>query len=208
MKSKPPIILAMTGASGVCYGLRLLEFLLQADYPVYLLISKAAQAVLAMETDLDVPARPQEAQSFFVEHFRVKAELLTVLGREQWRAPIASGSHRAQHMVICPCTTGTLSAIANGASDNLLERAADVMIKEQRKLLLVVRETPLSAIHLENMHKLAILGVTIMPANPGFYHKPETLRDIEDFMLARILDHLGIEHQLLSRWGDEQQGNS
>ena len=112
-----------------------------------------------------------------------------------------SGSNPPQAMVVCPCTVGTLSAIATGASNNLMERAADVMLKEQRKLILVVRETPFSAIHLENMLKLARLGVVIMPASPGFYQRPQRLEELVDFMVARVLDHLGIEHRLAERWG-------
>ena len=197
-----PVILAMTGASGADYGLRLLEVLLKSGCPVYLLVSKAAQMVLAMETPLDVPSRPAEMQRFFCEHFKVDKALLTVLGREDWTAPVASGSHQAQNMVVCPCTTGTLAAIANGNSDNLMERAADVMLKEQRKLIMVVRETPLSIIHLDNMLKLAKAGAIILPANPGFYHQPESISDLVDFIVARILDHIGIKHELLPRWGE------
>ena len=198
-----PVILALTGASGAQYALRLLECLLQAKIPVYLMVSKAAQVVLSMETDLSIPARPADAQKFLVEHFNVEPELITVYGQEQWTAPVASGSHHAQSMVVVPCTTGTLAAIANGNSDNLLERAADVMIKENRQLIMVVRETPFSQIHLENMLRLSRAGVTIMPANPGFYHNPTTLDEIIDFMVARILDHLGVEHTLSQRWGLE-----
>ena len=164
------IILAFTGASGAPYGLRLLEMLLKADCQVDLLFSKAAHMVLAMETDLNLPARPADITAFFQERHQVSADRLRVFGREDWMAPVASGSHTAGAMVVCPCTSGTLAAIANGLSDNLLERAADVMIKEQRKLILVPREAPFSAIHLENMLKLAHLGVCIMPANPGFYY--------------------------------------
>lgn len=201
-ESSNPVIIAMTGASGTAYGLRLLETLLKSGCPVYLLVSKAAHMVLAMETPLDVPSRPADMQRFFTEHYNVDKSLLTVFSREDWTAPIASGSHRAQHMVVCPCTTGTLAAIANGNSDNLMERAADVMLKEQRKLIVVVRETPLSVIHLENMLKLAKAGATILPANPGFYHQPEVIEDLVDFIVARILDHIGIEHELLPRWGE------
>jgi len=203
MNKSSPIILAMTGASGACYGLRLLECLIKDDRQVYLLISKAAQAVFAMETELDVPSRPQEAQNYLTEHFNAKPEQITIYGREQWSSPVASGSHKAEHMIVCPCTTGTLSSIAQGSSDNLMQRAADVMIKEQRKLMLVVREMPLSPIHLENMLKLANIGVTIMPANPGFYQNPKSLEDLVDFVVARILDHIGVEHNLLPRWGLE-----
>jgi len=197
-----PIILAMTGASGAAYGLRLLELLLKSGQPVYLLVSKAAQMVFAMETELQVPSRPAEMQQYFCELYRVDPSLLSVYGREDWTAPIASGSHAARHMVVCPCTTGTLSAIANGNSDNLMERAADVMLKEKRDLILVVRETPLSMIHLENMLKLARLGVVILPPNPGFYQQPGSVEDLVDFVVARILDQLAIENDLSHRWGD------
>lgn len=203
MNKSAPIILAMTGASGACYGLRLLECLIKDNRQVYLLISKAAQAVFAMETELDVPSRPQEAQAYLSEYYNAKPEQLIVYGREQWSSPVASGSHKAKHMIVCPCTTGTLSSIAQGSSNNLMQRAADVMIKEQRQLMLVVREMPLSPIHLENMLKLANIGVTIMPANPGFYQNPKSIDDLVDFVVARILDHIGIQHKLLPRWGLE-----
>ncbi len=203
LEQRSPVILAMTGASGAAYGLRLLELLLQSGHPVYLLVSKAAQMVLAMETELDVPSRPAEMQRFFCDRYQVETSLLSVYGREEWTAPIASGSHTARQMVVCPCTTGTLAAIAHGTSDNLLERAADVMLKEKRRLILVVRETPLSTIHLENMLKLSRAGATIMPANPGFYQQPRQIGEVVDFIVARILDHLGIAHQLLPRWGDD-----
>jgi 4-hydroxy-3-polyprenylbenzoate decarboxylase len=202
VQSPAPVIIAMTGASGAAYGLRLLEVLLKAGQPVYLLVSKAAQMVLAMETPLEIPVRPADMQQFFSDHFKIDASLLTVFSREDWTAPIASGSHRAQHMVVCPCTTGTLAAIANGNSDNLMERAADVMLKEHRGLILVVRETPFSVIHLENMLKLARAGATVLPANPGFYHNPQTTDDLVDFIVARILDHIQITHSLLPRWGE------
>jgi len=197
-----PIILALTGASGAPYALRLLQCLLEKQRPVYLLVSRAAQMVLQMESDLDIPARPAEMQAWLCEYYQVDSSLLTVFGREQWTAPIASGSHTAGHMVICPCTTGTLAAVANGNSDNLIERAADVMLKEQRKLIMVVREMPLSVIHLENMLRLARAGATIMPANPGFYYQPQSVSELVDFVVARILDHLEVEHTLVTRWGE------
>jgi len=200
-KQKSPVILAMTGASGADYGLRLMQCLLDAEYPVYLLLSKAAQLVLATETDLDVPGRPAEIEKYFSELYKARQGLLSVYGREQWTSPVASGSHTAQSMVVCPCTTGTMSSIACGTSDNLIVRAADVMLKERRQLIMVVRETPLSSIHLENMLRLSQAGATIMPANPGFYYKPQSINEIIDFMVARILDHLSVEHNLLPRWG-------
>jgi 4-hydroxy-3-polyprenylbenzoate decarboxylase len=127
---------------------------------------------------------------------------LRAFGREDWFAPVASGSNPADAMVVCPCTMGTLAAIAQGLADNLIERAADVMLKEARKLILVPRETPLSAIHLDNMLRLARAGAVVLPANPGFYHHPQRVEDIVDFIVARILDQLRIPHQLVRRWGE------
>jgi flavin prenyltransferase len=196
------VALAMTGASGAVYGLRLLECLLKAEISVHLMVSSAAQTVVAMETELRFPPRPRDLQKYLATHFSIAPELLHCYGGIQWTAPLASGSHRIQTMVICPCTVGAVSAIARGASDNLMERAADVMLKEQRKLILVLRETPLSAIHLENLLSLARLGAVILPANPGFYHQPHQIEDLVDFIVARILDHAGVEQHLLSRWGE------
>ncbi len=202
--SRNAIALAMTGASGAAYGLRLLQCLLQADRQVYLMVSAPGQVVISMETDLKLSGRPGEMQEALSAHFAAKPGQLRVFGKDQWTAPVASGTSAPQAMVVCPCTSGTLSAIAHGASNNLLERAADVMIKEQRKLILVPREMPLSVIHLENMLSLARLGVTIMPANPGFYYRPQRVEDLVDFVVARILDHLNIEHTLIPRWGEEE----
>lgn len=202
--SRNAIALAMTGASGAAYGLRLLECLLRADRQVYLMVSAPGQVVISMETDLKLPGRPNEMQEMLSAHFAAKPGQLRVFGKDQWTAPVASGTSAPQAMVVCPCTSGTLSAIAHGASNNLLERAADVMIKERRQLILVPREMPLSVIHLENMLGLARLGVTIMPANPGFYYRPQRVEDLVDFVVARILDHLNIEHTLIPRWGEEE----
>ena len=204
MSSPSPIVLAMTGASGSAYGLRLLEVLLGQGREVWLLISKAGRMVLKLEADLDVPARPEEMRAFFSGLYDAPPERLTVFGREDWLAPIASGSHPAGSMVVCPCTTGTLAAIAHGSSDDLLERAADVMLKERRRLILVLRETPLSVIHLQNMLTVAQAGATVLPANAGFYHRPQTVADVVDFVVARVLDHLEVEHDLLPRWGLEE----
>ena len=135
--------------------------------------------------------------------FKAEKGHLSVFGPDEWTAPVASGSGAPKQMVVCPCTMGTLSAIAMGASDNLLERAADVVIKERGSLILVPREMPYSSIHLENMLKLSRMGVTIIPASPGFYTKPQTVADLVDSVVGRILDHLGIEHRLLPRWGRE-----
>jgi len=202
--SRDAIALAMTGASGAPYALRLLELLLQSGRQVYLMVSAPAQVVIATETDLQVPGRTDEMTRFFSERFSAAPGQLQVFGRDQWMAPVASGSNAPEAMVVCPCSTGTLSAIATGASNNLIERAADVMIKERRNLILVPRETPFSPIHLENMLTLSRIGVTILPAAPGFYHKPQHVQDLIDFVVARILDHLAVPHQLMKRWGETQ----
>jgi len=196
------ISLAITGASGSAYGLRLLECLLRAECRVYLMISRAAQVVISLETDLSLPAQPASAEAMLNERFAAAPGQLRVFGREQWTAPVASGSNAPRAMVVAPCSTGTLSAIACGASNNLIERAADVMLKERRQLILMIRETPLSTIHLENMTRLSGLGVTIMPASPGFYQRPREVAELVDFMVARVLDHLAIDQQLTRRWGE------
>lgn len=185
------ITLAFTGASGAPYGLRLLQCLLDADCEVFVILSKAARVVIGMETELKLPAGTGAAEQALRDWVQTDRGNLVVCGLEQWTAPVASGSGAPAAMVVCPCSTGTLSAIACGASDNLIERAADVAIKEGRKLILVPREAPFSPLHLENMLKLSRLGVTIMPAAPGFYHQPETVQDLVDFIVARLLDHLG-----------------
>jgi 4-hydroxy-3-polyprenylbenzoate decarboxylase len=197
------ITLAFTGASGMGYAMRLLEVLLDRGHTVYLVYSQAAQFVAKQELDLVLSPRTAEARSMLLERFGCRPEQLHVFAREDWLAPIASGTGAADAMVVCPCTMGALSAIANGTSDNLIERAADVMIKEGRKLILVPRETPLSPIHLENMLKLARIGVVMLAANPGFYHQPKALQDIVDFIVAKILDQLGVEHDLMERWGKQ-----
>lgn len=199
----PPqtITLALTGASGMPYAMRLLESLLAADKIVYLLYSQAAQVVAQQEMGLALPSSSREVQQQLRKQYQHLPGQLHVFGREEWFAPIASGTSVADAMVVCPCTMGTLAAIAAGMSDSLIERAADVTLKEQRKLILVPRETPFSAIHLENMLKLARLGAVILPANPGFYHHPASVQDLVDFVAARILDHLNVPHQLMTRWG-------
>ncbi|PSV76454.1 aromatic acid decarboxylase [Photobacterium leiognathi] len=199
------ITLAWTGASGAPYGLRLLECLLAANYQVYLLISSAARVVLATEHGLKLSASPDKAREQLVEHLHCDADKLIVCGKDDWFSPVASGSAAPKQMVVCPCSAGSLASIAYGMSDNLIERAADVVIKERGQLLLVVRETPFSTIHLENMLKLSKLGVTVMPAAPGFYHQPQSIDDLIDFMVARILDHLGVEQGLVPRWGYDQR---
>ncbi len=204
MNPTKTITLALTGASGMPYALRLLQCLLDSGARVYLLYSQAAQVVAKQEMELVLPARPQEARQMLCERYGATPDRLKVFGRDEWFAPVASGTNPADAMVVCPCTMGTLASIAAGLSDNLIERAADVTLKENRKLVIVPRETPFSAIHLENMLKLARAGAVILPANPGFYHHPQSVDEVVDFIVARILDHLGIEHRLMARWGEDE----
>lgn len=195
------ITLAMTGASGAPYGLRLLEQLIFAKKQVNFLISQAGMLVLASEMQLNLPTHTDRAAEILSELYGAEPGQIQVYAKQDWMAPIASGSAAADAMVICPCTTGCLAAVATGQCDNLIERAADVTLKEKKNLIMVVREMPLSEIHLEHMLKLARMGVTIMPPSPGFYHKPKEILELVDFVVARILDHLQISHQLLPRWG-------
>jgi 4-hydroxy-3-polyprenylbenzoate decarboxylase len=199
------ISLAITGASGVQYGFRLLEVLLQKKCTVYLMVSKAAQVVIGMETALNLPGRCKDMHAFLVDKYRCDTDQLRVFGEDEWTAPPASGNGRVDAMVVCPCSMGALSAIANGASNNLIERAADVMLKERRKLIVVPRETPFSDIHLENMLKLSRMDTVILDANPGFYNKAQTIDDLVDFVVAKILDQLMIAHDLQAHWGERQQ---
>lgn len=196
------ICLAFTGASGMAYGLRLLECLLTAGQKVELLYSRAAQVVAQQENACNLPGNPEEAKRELLARYPGLPGTLEVYGRENWFAPVASGSNPPRAMVICPCSMGTLAAIAQGLADNLIERAADVVLKENRKLILVPRETPFSIIHLENMLRLAKAGAVILPPSPGFYHHPQSVADIVDFVVARILDQLGIEHGLMRPWGE------
>lgn len=204
MSEPKTIAVALTGASGMPYGVRLIETLLSAGHRVWLLYSQVAQIVAQQEMDWKLPSRPAEVEAELSERFGAAEGQLRVFGREEWFAPPASGSNPPDAMVVCPCTMGTLASIAQGLSANLIERAADVVIKEGRKLVLVPRETPFSAIHLENMLKLARLGVCILPANPGFYTRPKSVQDLVDFVVARVLDQLGIEHALAPRWGESE----
>lgn len=200
MSKNNSITLAITGASGSIYGLRLLEQLIESDRKIYLLISSAAHVVISTETQLKLPTRNKELQDTLSQRYKADKNQLEVFSKDQWMAPIASGSNISDAMVVCPCSSGTLSAIAHGSSNNLIERAADVTLKEKRQLILVTRETPVSVIHLENMLALAKIGVTILPASPGFYHQPKNINELIDFIVARILDHLQIEHNLVTRW--------
>ncbi|MEM0911662.1 MAG: flavin prenyltransferase UbiX, partial [Pseudomonadota bacterium] len=183
------------------YALKLLQKLLEADYHVFLMISSAAKVVLATENNIKLPSQPEKTKAFLYDVIGIESGNLTLCGKEEWFSPVASGSAAPKQMIVCPCSTGTLSAIATGASDNLIERAADVVLKEKGQLILVPREMPLSTIHLRNMLTLSEMGATIMPAAPGFYHEPKSIEDLVEFVVARILDHVGVDQSMVARWG-------
>jgi flavin prenyltransferase len=195
MSVTAPIVVGITGASGAPYAVRLLQQLVASHRPVSLIVSKYGMRLLETESGIGSMEALREA-----------------VGRDPWDAcvetfsnddrgaPPASGSSLTAGMIVCPCSMGTLSAIAVGASRSLIERAADVTLKERRKLILVPRETPLSAIHLGNMLRLTRAGAVIMPAAPGFYHRPRQVSDLVDFVVARMLDQLGVEQTLVKRW--------
>ncbi|ROQ21317.1 flavin prenyltransferase UbiX [Marinimicrobium koreense] len=197
------VTLAMTGASGAQYGLRLLQCLLAADCRVYLLLSSAAEVVIRTETNVELPGDLEEQQLMLSQMFGAEDEQLQLFSREDWFSPVASGSSSPSSMVICPASGGSLSAIAHGASNNLVERAADVALKERRQLILVPREAPYSEVHLENMLKLTRMGAVVVPASPGFYMQPTRIEELVDFIVARVLDQLGIEQDLMPRWGED-----
>jgi 4-hydroxy-3-polyprenylbenzoate decarboxylase len=198
MSDVPPIVVGITGASGVPYAVRLLQQLAGAHRPISLIVSKFGMRLL--ETEVGISS---------IDALRI------AVGKDAWDscvesysnddrgAPPASGSALSSGMIVCPCSMGTLSAISVGASRSLIERAADVTLKERRKLVLVPRETPLSAIHLSNMLRLTRAGAVIMPAAPGFYHRPKEIGQLIDFMVARMLDQLGVEQKLVKRWDGE-----
>jgi len=198
--SDRPVVVAITGASGAPYAVRLLESLLTAARPVQLIIS--SHGLRLMSTEMDIGS---------VERLRSRVgeapwnKYVTVFDDSDRGAAPASGSARNAGMVICPCSMGTLSAIAAGSSRSLVERAADVALKERRKLILVPRETPLSEIHLENMLRVTRAGAIVLPAAPGFYHRPTRIDDLVDFIVARLLDHLDVPHTLVPRWGGGDQ---
>jgi 4-hydroxy-3-polyprenylbenzoate decarboxylase len=202
-----PIVVALTGASGAPYGIRLVEVLLQAGRKVHLLISPAAAEVFLREVDR--PLRLEESRfdprAFFGHDFAYTPGSLLFHHHTNFSAPIASGSYLTAGMVVCPCSLGTLAAIAHGLSENLIHRAADVHLKERRPLILVPRETPLGLIPLRNMVAATEAGAIILPAMPAFYTRPQTLQDMIDFVVARICDHLQISHNLVQRWGSVQR---
>jgi 4-hydroxy-3-polyprenylbenzoate decarboxylase len=198
--------IAITGASGAVYGLRTTEELLHAGFHVTLLVSKAGFAVLKEECSLDWQGSPAETRARMCSHFKVDPAQLDHYAEDDFFAPIASGSSVTGAMIVAPCSMGSLSRIACGNSGNLIERCADVMLKERKPLLLVPRETPLSEIHLENMLKLSRMGAAIVPAMPALYQKPRSVSDMIDFVVGRVLDAAGIEQNLYHRWrGPERE---
>ena len=201
---KRHIVLAITGASGVIYGLRLAKELLRGGSRLSVLISTTGFEVLKHEAGLDWKGSEAEVSRFLAEYFHDSTGNLEYYAEDNFFAPVASGSSVPDAMVLCPCSMGTLSRVASGNSGNLLERCADVVLKERRTLVVVPRETPLSEIHLVNMLKLARMGARIVPAMPAYYQKPGSVEDMVDFVAGKALDALGIEHDLYRRWGDNQ----
>jgi len=204
---KPPEsrwTVGITGASGAVYGIRLIEMLLYSGVKVHLVITEAGWRVIKEELGWVTAKRQSALEARFGD--AMASGSLIYHPNADIGASIASGSFRVEGMIIMPCSMGTLASIAHGSSDNLMTRAADVMLKEGRKLLLVPRETPLHAIHLENMLKLARLGVKLIPAMPAFYYGPQSIEDMIDFLVGKVLDQISIDHDLYRRWGDEQHG--
>lgn len=200
MSGGGPIVMALTGASGAPYGIRLLQQLVAAGRDVSLIISSHGFRLLRTESDVgDVDGlRAAVGAAAFDRQ-------VTAFDDADRGAGPASGSAKSSGMVICPCSMGTLASIAAGTSRSLVERAADVTLKERRPLVLVPRETPLSAIHLENMLRLTRAGAVVMPAAPGFYHRPTSIDQLVDFIVARVLDQLGVENSLVPRWGGQER---
>lgn len=194
-------IVAVSGASGSAYGLAVIRGLAGAGHEVIITASREGVSIMKDETGVDISGKSgNEAAKTIADALKLKGDLLRFYSEDDMYAPIASGSFGTAGMVIAPCSMKTLAGVANGYANNLIERAADVMLKERRPLVLIPRETPLSAIHLENMLKLARLGVHILPAMPGFYNKPKTIQDIIDQLAGRALDLLGIDNNLYKRW--------
>jgi 4-hydroxy-3-polyprenylbenzoate decarboxylase len=198
-------VIGITGASGAVYGLRLLEALAAGDHRLHVIASPTGRSILKDETGLDLGATPASARAALAARLGPEADV-TVHGERNLYAPVASGSFRTDAMVIAPCSMKAAAAVAHGLAEGLIERAADVHLKEGRPLVLVPRETPLSAIHLENLLKLARLGVRVVPAMPGFYTHPKTVEDLVDFVVARILDQLGVGPEWHPRWGSADSG--
>lgn len=203
-----PVVLALTGASGAVYATRLLELLVRSGIQVHFTVSPSGAAVVKQELNVALdPARPDIVTLLPADIAEQAKLLVTCYQYQDFMAPIASGSFLTGGMVVCPCSGSTLSGIAHAASQNLIQRAAEVHLKERRKLILVPRETPLSVLQIENMHRAAQAGAIVLPASPGFYHGAKTLADLVDFVVARILDQLAVPHDLILRWGTSEGGS-
>lgn len=203
MSDTRPIVFAITGASGAPYAVRLLEALVAAERSVQLIVSSHGERLLRTETDVhDVAGLRAHVGARAFDRY------VTPFDDADRGAAPASGSALNAGMVVCPCSMGTLAAISLGTSRSLVERAADVALKERRPLVLVPRETPLSAIHLENMLRVTRAGAVVLPAAPGFYHRPASVAELVDFVVARVLDHLGVAHTLGRRWGSDADAPS
>jgi flavin prenyltransferase len=198
------IVVAITGASGSVYGLRLVEELLKADCRVILLITRSGMDVLRYETGLEWEGSVSERKELMRDYFSGSSRL-DYYDQENMFAPVASGSSVPDAMVVVPCSMGAAGRISAGISDNLIERVADVVLKERRPLILVPRETPFNQIHLQNLLRLARVGAQILPASPGFYHRPKTIDDLVDHVVGKILDNLRIPHSLFQRWGEAER---
>ena len=208
---KSPITIAISGASGTVYGIRTLQFLLENNYKVELVISESATKVAKEETSLTLSTSPELLKEQVLSYLeknsnkKIQSALLNVWAHNDIGASISSGSYRTLGMIIIPASMGTIGAIASGTSDNLITRAADVCLKERRKLVLVPREMPLNTIHLENVLKLSQIGAIIAPASPAFYHNPKELINSIDFVVGKVLDLFGIEHSMFKRWKEESK---
>ena len=197
-------ILGISGGSGGLYSISVLKGIVNAGHKCYLVTSKPGRRILSLETDTKLSGNADKDKKILVEKFNFNEDLLEVIDENDVGASIASGSFRTSGMAIVPCSTGSLGSLANGISRGLIERAADVCLKERRKLIIVPREAPYATVHLENMTKLSSWNTIIIPASPGFYNHPETIDDLIDFIIARILDHIGIDNEIGKRWtGDE-----
>lgn len=214
-----PLVLAITGASGAVYAVRLLQCLCEAHVPVHLLISPSGAAVIQQELQIDLgkdrdqldrlleycwpdPNTASQWAARITQQVQADRRLITLHDYRDYMTPVASGSYLTRGMVICPCSGATMSGVVHASGNNLIQRAADVHLKEHRKLILVPRETPMSVFQLENMKRAADAGAIVLPAMPGWYHGVRSVVDIIDFVVARILDHLQVPHTLMKRWGE------
>jgi 4-hydroxy-3-polyprenylbenzoate decarboxylase len=199
------ITLGISGASGIPIAFSLLKALLASQCLVHLVVTNAGIVTAKQEAGISLAANPNSTKAILVQELELaNSDRLLVYTNNDWYAPIASGSSTSEAMIVCPCSMATLGKLANGIGDDLLSRAADVVIKERKNLVIVPRETPLSVIHLSNMQKLAALGVSILPPVPAFYTHPQTVQDIIDFIVSRILDQVGVANNLVARWGDSK----